>query len=57
MESHDIERRVETFLDGMGVDYEVVRIDPDFADTMNFCERYGYFFYSYGYKIVVDCLR
>ncbi len=57
MESHDIERRVETFLDGMGVDYEVVRIDPDFADTMNFCERYGYPIETSGNTIVVASKR
>ncbi len=57
MESHEIEHRVETFLDGMGIDYEVVRIDPDFADTMNFCERYGYPIETSGNTIVVASKR
>lgn len=26
----------------MGVAYEIVECDPDFADTAQFCERYGY---------------
>ena len=29
-------------LEALGVPYEVVECDPDFADTANFCERYGY---------------
>ena len=28
-------------LDDLGVDYEAMDIDPDFADTAAFCERYG----------------
>jgi prolyl-tRNA editing enzyme YbaK/EbsC (Cys-tRNA(Pro) deacylase) len=28
-------------LDGLGVAYEVMECDPDFADTAAFCERYG----------------
>ncbi len=33
---------VVTHLEALGVPYEVVECDPDFADTANFCERYGY---------------
>ena len=29
-------------LEALGVPYEVVECDPDFADTAQFCERYGY---------------
>ena len=29
-------------LNALGVPYEVVECDPDFADTADFCERYGY---------------
>ena len=29
-------------LDALGVAYELVECDPDFADTTQFCERYGY---------------
>jgi prolyl-tRNA editing enzyme YbaK/EbsC (Cys-tRNA(Pro) deacylase) len=28
-------------LDQLGVDYEAIDCDPDFADTAAFCERYG----------------
>jgi prolyl-tRNA editing enzyme YbaK/EbsC (Cys-tRNA(Pro) deacylase) len=38
----DIEKRVTAQLDGLGVPYEVVPIDPQYADTANFCARYGF---------------
>jgi prolyl-tRNA editing enzyme YbaK/EbsC (Cys-tRNA(Pro) deacylase) len=38
----EIERKVIQVLDGLGLPYEVVRIDPAFADTAQFCERYGF---------------
>jgi len=37
----DVERRVVEVLDGLGVPYEVWPIDPDYADTGRFCEKYG----------------
>ena len=39
--SDDVDRRVAEVLDGLGVPYDVMQIDPDFADTAAFCERYG----------------
>ena len=33
---------VVAHLDTLGVAYELVECDPDFADTARFCERYGY---------------
>ena len=41
MNHDDVDRRVAEVLDGLGVPYEVMQIDPDFADTAAFCERYG----------------
>ena len=40
-DSDEIERRVVTVLDGLGVSYEMHRIDPAFADTAAYCEKYG----------------
>ena len=45
--SHDdqsgrIEQLVGDVLDGIGLPYEVVRIDPAYADTAQFCERYAF---------------
>ena len=39
--SGDPESLVRTVLDGLGVGYEWLPCDPDFADTAAFCERYG----------------
>lgn len=33
--------RVRAVLDGLGVPYEIMTIDPDFADTAQFCAKYG----------------
>ena len=41
IDSDEIERRVVTVLDGLGVSYEMHRIDPAFADTAAYCEKYG----------------
>jgi len=38
----DPEQRTVAVLDRLGLSYELIRIDPDFADTAAFCERYGY---------------
>jgi prolyl-tRNA editing enzyme YbaK/EbsC (Cys-tRNA(Pro) deacylase) len=37
-----IDQRVRQVLEGLGLPYEVVEIDPAYADTTQFCERYGY---------------
>ena len=39
--SEDINARVRVSLDALGVPYEVMSIDPDFADTAQFCAKYG----------------
>lgn len=41
MTDGDIDARVRVSLDALGVAYEVMPIDPDFADTAQFCEKYG----------------
>jgi len=33
---------VREHLARLGIEHEVIAIDPDFADTAAFCERYGY---------------
>jgi prolyl-tRNA editing enzyme YbaK/EbsC (Cys-tRNA(Pro) deacylase) len=37
----EVEQRVAAVLDGLGVPYELQPIDPAFADTAAYCERYG----------------
>ena len=55
--SDDIELQVTNFLDGLGAEYEVVPIDPDFADTAQFCERYGFPITTSGNTIIVASKR
>ncbi len=42
MSTEPISGAVLDHLAALGVAYEVVECDPDFADTAQFCERYGY---------------
>lgn len=37
----ELDPRVQAALFLLGVDYEVMECDPDFADTANFCAHYG----------------
>ena len=37
----DIEAKVASALEDLGATFEVMRIDPGFADTAAFCEKYG----------------
>ena len=41
-ETQDPAERVRSALSGWGIDHEIIEIDPDFADTAQFCEKYGY---------------
>jgi prolyl-tRNA editing enzyme YbaK/EbsC (Cys-tRNA(Pro) deacylase) len=52
-DGQDIERKVTTILDGLGVPYEIIHIDPAYADTAQFCERYGYGMDQSGNTIIV----
>ncbi len=45
--------QVRRALDGLGVPYEIVDIDPAFADTAAFCEKYGYGLDVSGNTIIV----
>ena len=40
-EGSSVEARVAAVLDGLGVPYTLQAIDPAFADTAAYCERYG----------------
>jgi len=37
-----VEQKVFSALDNLGIPYEVIEINPDFADTAAFCKKYGY---------------
>jgi prolyl-tRNA editing enzyme YbaK/EbsC (Cys-tRNA(Pro) deacylase) len=47
----NVDRAVREQLDSLGVPYRIVDIDPDYADTAAFCERYGY-----SPEISVNCI-
>ena len=55
--STGIESRVLSALDELGVSYELVHIDPEFADTADFCEEYGYPLETSGNTIIVASKR
>ncbi|HEY0636442.1 MAG TPA: YbaK/EbsC family protein [Pseudonocardiaceae bacterium] len=38
-------------LDRLGLPYRVIEIDPEYADTAQFCERYGY-----ALEVSVNCI-
>lgn len=46
-----IEHAVHQQLDQLGLAYRVIEIDPDFADTAQFCQRYGY-----AMELSVNCI-
>ena len=48
-----VETRVRAVLDGLGVPYEWIEIDPAYADTAAFCEHYGYSLETAANTIVV----
>ena len=53
----DIEARVVSTLNDLGIEHELIQIDPDFADTAEFCEKYGYTLEGSGNTIVVASKR
>ena len=55
--STNIESRVLSALGDLGVSYELVHIDPAFADTADFCEKYGYPLETSGNTIIVASKR
>ena len=55
--SDPIEQAVISQLESAGVAYEVFEIDPDFADTAAFCEKYDFPMEKSGNTIVVASKR
>ena len=53
MKSSGIESYVLGVLETLGIPYEIVEIDPAFADTIEFCKKYGYTLESCGNTILV----
>ena len=55
--SDQVERQVVEQLESLGVKYEMFEIDPDFADTAAFCEKYDFPMEKSGNTIVVTSKR
>ena len=55
--SEGIEQEVAARLELVGAAYEMFEIDPDFADTAQFCEKYGFPMEKSGNTIVVASKR
>ena len=49
----EIERKVVRVLTELGVPYEAIEIDPAYADTAEFCARYGFGMDQSGNTIIV----
>ncbi len=52
-----MESQVLAALRDLGVSYKLVHIDPEFADTVDFCEKYGYPLETSGNTIIVASKR
>ena len=55
--TQDIEAQVESMLESLNIEYTKFEIDPDFADTAAFCEKYGYSMDESGNTILVASKR
>ena len=55
--SAEIESQVVSTLNNLGIEHELIQIDPDFADTAQFCEKYGYTLEGSGNTIIVASKR
>ena len=53
----EIEQQVQSTLESMGVEYEWIEVDPDFADTAAFCEKYDFRMDHSGNTIIVASKR
>ena len=42
VDSGNIELTVKNILQELNIEYEWIKVDPDFADTLQFCEKYGF---------------
>ena len=56
-QQNDIENSVVAKLQELGISYDLVQINPDFADTAAFCREYGYSLDICGNTIVVASKR
>ena len=53
----NVESQIKSTLETLGVEYEWIEVDPDFADTASFCEKYGFRLSHSGNTIIVASKR
>ena len=57
IKSDDASQNVVTSLKQLGIVHEILDCDPKFADTLQFCEKYGYPLKNSGNTIIVGTRR
>ena len=57
VQNETIETKVKKHLEELSIIYEWVPVDPSFADTTEFCEKYGYSMEESGNTIIVASKR
>ena len=57
VDSGNIELTVKNILQELNIEYEWIKVDPDFADTLQFCEKYGFKMEESGNTIIVASKR
>ena len=57
MNEREIETKVRDALARLGIEYELIEIEPEFADTALFCEKYGFAPEYCGNTIIVASKR
>ncbi|MQF69348.1 hypothetical protein FIM12_03315 [SAR202 cluster bacterium AD-804-J14_MRT_500m] len=57
IKSDDASQNVVTSLKQLGIVHEILACDPKFADTLQFCEKYGYLLKNSGNTIIVGTRR
>ena len=55
--TEEIEQGIKSMLKSMEVEYEWIKVDPDFADTAAFCDMYGFRMDHSGNTIIVASKR
>lgn len=55
--TNEIESNIKASLSELSIEYEWLEVDPDFADTAQFCEKYGFALEESGNTIIVASKR
>ena len=53
----NIESKIKQVMENLGITYSWIDVDPNYADTENFCQKYGYPMDNSGNTILVASKR